>query len=279
MTRQIRHGGVDQLRTDGFLVLKTSAEAGRAMVEIFNAAYAFFRTPLEEKARCSLPNDNGYRPMGIEYSQSPERPDPAESFTASAGIREAIPDLPSLEGRALYAQILAMIDILEPIAETLTIQMAEAFGGQYSSELLGGAFTHWSCLQLNYSRPSELTVPFIHESHEDGHLITIACSTGPGLEIQTASGSFLPITIEHDEVLIMPGEIAWLLSGGQIRPLYHRVRRQRGQLERVALLFFADMDPRLCKPWVTNDVNRNIDIGARMLINPTRFGLGEVTLE
>jgi len=270
---------VEKMRVDGFLLIKVSKETTKILNEAFDAAFDFFRKPQQEKTRCSLPNDFGYRPIGVEYSQSPERPDPAESFTVGEETRELIANLPSMEGRTLCDRILSTTEIFEPIAEELTVQMANALGGQDCGDLLRGALGRWSCLQVNYSRPSDNTLPFIHESHEDGHLLTLARSTGPGLEVQTVDGNFLPITTALDEVLVMPGEIAWLLSGGQIRPVYHRVRNTRGELERGALLFFADIDPRLCKPWVSNDVNKDIDIGARMLNNPTRFGLGKVTLK
>ena len=77
----------------------------------------------------------------------------------------------------------------------------------------------------------------------------------------------------------MPGEILWLLSGGQIRPLYHRVRREPGCSERLALLLFGDINPRLCWPWVHTDINEGVDIGARVLTNSNRFGLGGFPLE
>jgi isopenicillin N synthase-like dioxygenase len=173
----------------------------------------------------------------------------------------------------------ATIDILEPIAEILTIQLADTLSGHASYEKLRGAFRRWSCLQLNYSRPANTPAAFIHEPHEDGHLITISCADGPGLEVQTANGEFIPITTAYDEMVIMPGEIAWLLSGGQVRALYHRVRREPDCRERLAILFFVDIDPRLAKPWVNNKVNERVDIGARVLTNATRFGLNGFPLD
>jgi hypothetical protein len=40
-------------------------------------------------------------------------------------------------------------------------------------------------------------------------------------------------------------------------------------------LFFADINPKLCQPWVSNEINRNVDIGSLVLKNPTRYGLEE----
>jgi hypothetical protein len=41
----------------------------------------------------------------------------------------------------------------------------------------------------------------------------------------------------------------------------------------MALLFFGDLDPRLCEPWVRNQVNASVDISKRVLKSVNRFGL------
>jgi isopenicillin N synthase-like dioxygenase len=194
-------------------------------------------------------------------------------------MRAAATELPSASAQILYERMLSTIDILEPIAEALTIQLADRLNGDSSGEKLHGAFRCWSCLQLNYSRPSNITTAFIHEPHEDGHLLTIACATGPGLEVQMADDNYISIVTPPDKVLIMPGEIASLLSGGQLRPLYHRVRPESSCGERMALLFFGDIHPQLCEPWIQNDVNMHVDIGARVLTNSNRFGVKAFQLD
>src|SRR5258708_30685865 len=40
--------------------------------------------------------------------------------------------------------------------------------------------------------------------------------------------------------------------------------------ERLALLFFGDIDPKVCDPWVMNSVNAGIDIGARVQASVAR---------
>jgi isopenicillin N synthase-like dioxygenase len=71
----------------------------------------------------------------------------------------------------------------------------------------------------------------------------------------------------------MPGEIIWLLSGGRIPPLFHRVNPKPSCEERIALLFFGDINPSACEPWVENEFNRGVDIGRRVLTSVNRFGL------
>ena len=82
----------------------------------------------------------------------------------------------------------------------------------------------------------------MNELHEDGCLITIASNKGPGLEIRSPDVCFLPLEISSQQVIVMPGEILWLLSGGAIEPLFHRVRADRSNEERMSLLFFGHID-------------------------------------
>jgi isopenicillin N synthase-like dioxygenase len=225
-----------------------------------------------------LSGDFGYRPVGIEYSQSPDRPDPIESFTVSSRTKDQILELHSKNARALYQRMLDTIELLEPLAEELTVQLATLLAKSDYHTLLRGAVRDWSSFQLNYSRPANVTSEFIHEAHEDGHLFTIACATAPGLEILRSDGTHYPCTNAEPTLVVMPGEIAWLLSGGQVMPIHHQVRRDPRLAERMALLFFVDIDPRLCVPWVRNQVNAGINIGARVLTNSTRFGVRPFTL-
>ena len=109
--------------------------------------------------------------------------------------------------------------------------------------------------------------------------MTIACATGSGLEVQMTNNEFRSMPSGLEELLIMPGEIIWLLSGGQIRPLYHRVRLHHQNPKRMALLFFGDIDPCCCDPWISNEINRQVDIGTRVLASVNRFGLKGFAME
>ncbi len=260
------------LQQDGFLRMAIPGKTQKALRLAFEVGRAFFQLPSHVKHQSLLSNDLGFRPFSAEYSRSSENLDQMESFSA----RETVPitGLPA-PGQLLYTRMQAVIRELEPIAEKITAQLAHSITAEPTAAPPPGAFRNWSFLQLNYSRPREVRPVFINELHEDGCLITIASNTGPGLEIRSPDGSFLPLEISSQQVIVMPGEILWLLSGGAIEPLFHRVRADRSSEERMSLLFFGDIDPRLCGPWVANAVNDGIDIGDRVLKNPTRYGLKE----
>jgi isopenicillin N synthase-like dioxygenase len=131
----------------------------------------------------------------------------------------------------------------------------------------------WSRLQVNYARPANTRTPFINEAHEDGVLMTLVCATCPGFEVQTPDGEFAPLTTSPGEVIAMAGEITWLLSGGIIPPVYHRVRPVGDYAERLSVIFLGDVHPSLCEPWVENEVNAHVDIGERVRTSAARFGL------
>jgi isopenicillin N synthase-like dioxygenase len=268
---------IAELKERGFFVLSLSDWESKRIACVFDAGRAFFGLSADVKDLCSLPNECGYRPRGIEYSETPERPDEIESFTVTLRTASSHAELRPEKARILYEQMRLAIHVLEPIAEALTIQIANAVSRRDFGSPLRGALRRWSRLQLNFSRPSHCDHDLIHDAHEDGNLITLACATAPGLELQTADRKFEPCPLFLPRIIVMPGEITWLLSGGEIQPLWHRVRTPTDCVERLATLFFCDLDPVACEPWVRNHINSGVDIGSRVLTNVSRFGLSGFT--
>ena len=260
--------------SNGFLLVSIPEGTKKAIDSTFRRGATFFRQSVEAKATTRLEGDLGFRAYGVEYSSSPERPDQMESFTINRRCADGRHQLPNMSGRVLASDMAHTLELFEGVATSLIISLAQFFGLDFKrvlSDGLGG----WSILQLNYSRPCHAHGEFINEVHEDGSLLTVASVTGHGLEIQRNSGIFVPITPAHDQLLIFPGEILYLLSAGLIKPCYHRVNVLDYLPERMSLLLFADINPTLCEPWVTGDVNRGINIGEHVLKNASRFGLKE----
>jgi isopenicillin N synthase-like dioxygenase len=273
LTNPIPQNIAQKLHTERFLILSLSEPIQESVRSTFVAAVQFFQEPLDVKNKCSFPQDMGYRPFGGEYSQASSFPDQLESFSISARVPIPLLELPSMNARVLYERMSATFDIIEPLAEALTIELANELSHKQIGEKLSGALRAWSRLQLNYSRPAEVSVPFVNALHEDLNLMTINFANKSGLEVEIAEDKVTEVTRMAGEAVVLPGEIAWLLSGGQIKPLYHRVRADPQIRERLALLFFADPDPTACEPWVANEINRDVDIGERVRTNVYRFGL------
>ncbi|HEX8129894.1 MAG TPA: 2OG-Fe(II) oxygenase family protein [Pyrinomonadaceae bacterium] len=273
LTDVIPQNATQKLIKERVLILNPPEPIQESVRATFAVAAPFFQESLELKSRCSFPQDMGYRPIGGEYSQSSSFPDQLESFSLSARVPIPLSELPSANARVLYEQMSATFDILEPLAEALTIKFASELSHRQIDEKLYGTLRDWSRLQLNYSRPAEVSVPFVNAFHEDLNLLTINFANEPGLEVGITEDEVMEVMRMAGEAVVLPGEIAWLLSGGQIKPLYHRVRADPQIRERLALLFFADPDPRVCQPWIANEINRDVDIGARVRTNVHRFGL------
>jgi isopenicillin N synthase-like dioxygenase len=263
---------VGEIARNGFVLLDISSEFQELIQGAFDAGAKFFESDTDSKATNCLPFDTGYRPYGQEYSQTNTHPDEMESFTASYRVRNPEHLLSSIGARELHARMLSVFDGFESAAEEITSRLALSIDNRPRDLRCG--FRMWSLLQFNYSRPSQTTAEFINDLHEDGCLLTIMSIAGSGLELRSETG-FTSIAASKQQVLVMAGEILWLLTGGEINPVYHRVRTVPSHLTRKSLLFFADMNPAICDPWVFSDVNRNVDIGKRVLKNSSRFGLSE----
>jgi isopenicillin N synthase-like dioxygenase len=257
----------------GYALIELAPLEAGAVAEVISAAQSFFRLPPVEKAKCRLGLAAGYRPYGIEYSNSPERPDEMETFSTTAASMSDGSSLPSGSGRDLHGRTAVAFRLLEPLAERLVVALAENLTSRPWKEALSGALHRWSCLQVNHSHPSKARSEFINEVHEDGHFLTLVYATSEGLEVGQADGGFVRVTTASNQMVVMLGGIASLMTNGRLVPLYHRVRSIPTCAERTSVLFFADLAPDLCQPWIVGETNRSVDIGARIRLNPTRFGL------
>lgn len=256
-----------------YLVVELGDETREKLTSLFTSAYVFFRESDAHKQRCGFAQDIGYRPLGREYSKSPDHPDQIESFSVAARLPIPPSDLPIASARLLNSSMIDVFDLFERIAEEIATRLATELSSKSDGNRLRGGLTLWSRLQVNYSKPASTRVPFINETHEDLNFLTVSCATAPGLQVRSINAKFTPVPTNAGRLVIFPGEIAWLLSGGEIHPVYHRVIPDPSIEERLALLLFADLDPSLCAPWVETEVNRNIDIGNRSVTNVRRFGL------
>ena len=77
----------------GYAVVKLSELDTGNLHTAIGTAVDFFQLPLEDKqAHGSTDHNYGYRPFGIEYSISPDRPDMNECFTLWSSRLDLIPN-------------------------------------------------------------------------------------------------------------------------------------------------------------------------------------------
>jgi isopenicillin N synthase-like dioxygenase len=259
----------------GFALFKIPEVVQQNLKETFSLGEKFFERSLNEKSQSRLPLDMGYRPYGVEYSQSESHPDEVESFSVGRRMGGTYPELKSMSASLLRKQMLLIFNMLIPAVEKFVSSLSKGLNSTLETEYFEGTIREWSILQLNFSRPAVTPSEYINDPHEDGCLITVMSATKPGLELQGMDGSFLPVVTMPDELLVIPGEILWLLTGGKILPTFHRVRAMSIYERRMSLLFFVDINPAMCSPWIATDINKGIDIGDRVMKNSRRFGLSE----
>src|SRR5206468_7310479 len=84
----------------GYAVVRLSEVDAGNLHGAIDTAVEFFQRPLEDKnAHGSTDHNYGYRPFGIEYSKTPDRPDMNECFTVWSSRLDLIPnaeDVPEL---------------------------------------------------------------------------------------------------------------------------------------------------------------------------------------
>jgi isopenicillin N synthase-like dioxygenase len=262
---------VENLLAEGWASIQLAPAEAASLAEVISAARRFFALPVLQKMTCQIGPAIGYRPQGIEYSNSSERPDEMETFStvaSSDGGAFLVTEAQDLSRRSMVA-----FNLLEKRTERLVIALAEALTRKPSNGTLAGGLRYWSTLQINHSRPRHAQSQFINEEHEDGHLLTLAFSTSGGLEIRQKAHAFVSVPAAPDQMVVMPGRVASLMTNACLLPIYHQVRALRDCADRISILFFADLAPALCQPWVVGESNRQVDIGAFVKANPLRFGL------
>ena len=257
---------IDKFIATGYALVHSTQEQQSELASVLACSTAFFGRPKEEKLRHSSKDYNfGYRPMGIEYSVTPDRPDCNECFTLWSDRLDLIPEAAGLQ--ALTASLQRWRSTCAELAEAVLRDCADRFEGSAPS------FAAASHLQVNNCLPAPLGRDLLQDRHEDGHLITILHATRPGLEI-FVNGSAQPITTGCDEVLVMAGSILTTLSGDTIPSLYHQVRNLQLN-SRQSVMYFVN--PELSEPlysWASTEDRRDLRDAVRS--NPLMFGLPAV---
>jgi isopenicillin N synthase-like dioxygenase len=260
----------------GYALFALPDEVEAGIQAVYAMAEDFFELPADLKSRTELPFGCGHIPFGQEHSGDPTEPDQVDIFIASARTAPLAAALEIIPARQLHTVMMRVFDAIECLAEALLCHIAEQLCSGSAIRLRGG-LRRWSLLQLNRVLPIEPGA-LVNAQHEDGHLLTFAHATGPGLELKVAD-AFVPIARPPKRVVLMPGSALTLLTGGQIPPLHHQVRAYSSERPRLSLMFFADLDPSLCQPWRQDACNDGVDIGAHVLANSPRFGVPGFTRE
>jgi len=257
----------------GYAIIKLDADVLAGLDDVEIQAKQFFAQNAAVKHSFAVSSCvEGYREIGPEYSLVPERPDLTESFSFWYRNRHRPDILAWRETCPLHVIMHEAADLLTDVTTDLFAAMAATWAptGEQTPPC---RFQEASYIQINYYEPALHSRDLLQDPHEDGHLITLVRATEPGLEIKI-DGSFAGVDLAADEMLVMPGSILTLMTGGMVPPLYHQVRNSLRRMARYSQMFFVNPEiTQKLDPWIRNASNATIDIIEEANKAPQQFGL------
>lgn len=261
---------VQQFERQGFARVPLTDVMARKIDRIYRLGEEFFARSEAEKQSYSMQSFvEGYRELGPEYSQVPERPDLTESFSAWNRNRGRPEVEAVVAGLELHRALREISDEWSLIVRGIFRAMADAWApGHPELRVYNGTY-----VQLNYYEPARHGAELLQDPHEDAHLMTLVKANAPGLEIEV-DGKYVSAGADSNEILFMPCSLLSLMTGYKIKPMYHQVRNTYRRDPRSSLLMFVnpETDQKL-EPWIKNESNAGIDIIERANEGPKQFGM------
>jgi isopenicillin N synthase-like dioxygenase len=256
---------------DGSDTVGVGASATRVLDALLAEGRRFFESSVDHKERfaaAATGTMTGWRKVGVEYSQTPDRPDLNETF-CYRHRDDAIDAVPEHPLRAACREAQAVLDVY---AADVLASLASSVGVAASVATIRTFDESW--LQLNWSRPATAGREFIQDAHEDGHLITFLLADAAGLEILDPAKGWIPVWPTSRQLLVFAGECSALLVDGAVVPMMHRVRARAEVATRLSVAYFVnpDLDQTL-DPWIIGPRNAGVDLLRWGQQNPARFGL------
>ncbi|MER7210332.1 2OG-Fe(II) oxygenase family protein [Streptosporangium sp. NPDC000239] len=253
----------------GYARITLGAKEAALLATALDECRRFFSLPDATKARYSSADCNfGYRPLGMEYSITADRPDLNDCFTLWSDRLDLVPN--SAELTSLTDALLAWRNHLSALVSDVVGHVAGIIGDAQAP-----SFEAASYLQVNNYTHADGERDLLQDRHEDGHLVTVIHTTAPGLEIWP-DGECLPVEMAPDEVVLMPGSVFAELTGGKVGALDHQVRNL-GLDRRMSLMYFVN--PELTEPlypWVRTEGEAPADLRDKIRSHPATFGLPHV---
>ncbi len=234
------------LETVGFFALENHGIDNALIRSAYGAAADFFTLPEAIKQNYERPDihqQRGFTRFGQEHAKDSNAPDLKEFWHVGREADLANPwpqEVPQFEPSMsmLYTNLeTCAAHLLQACALYLGLPRnffdQEAAQGRSILRIL-----HYPPLAENKPIKGLRAAP-----HEDINLITLLCeSTGPGLELLRADGSWLAIESLPGQIIVDTGDMLQALSNGVFKSTTHRVVNLDGQHRRFSLPFF--MHPR-----------------------------------
>lgn len=236
----------------GFLLVDGTAISNARMRFVLAAYRAFFDLPEAEKAAVDMARTGANRGWGGARSEQvdPEaNPDYKQVFDCGFALPET--------GLAVYAENLwparpeGFREVIEAyyrdamvVAMELLRGIAQAIGEEH--DYFDDKFDRpMALLRGNYypTRPDWAgEKDFGIGAHTDYGCLTLLGTDGPGLEVQTRDGGWLPVEAEPGCFIINFGEMLEMWTGGRVKATPHRVKGSAEERISVPLFFNPNVE-------------------------------------
>ncbi|WP_204140895.1 isopenicillin N synthase family oxygenase [Halomicronema sp. CCY15110] len=246
----------EALGTIGFFALIKHDIQPALIQDAYETAEAVFTLPTSIKQQYedrALQGQRGFTAFGREHAKDSPYPDLKEFWhigpehTLPANLWPA--EVPAFEPamQALFAQLDCCAQILlEACALYLDLPRAALAQATVDSPTLLRVL-HYPPVSPD-SPPAQMRAA----AHEDINLITLLCeATAPGLELQQADGTWLPIAAIPGQIIVDTGDMLQNLTNGLFKSTTHRVMNPNNDRDRrFSLPFFVhprpetDLSPR-----------------------------------
>lgn len=218
-------------------------------------ASRFFALPAEEKQACAGTWDGpGWHRYATRYATYASWPDQNETFAMHGVTWQTVP------GHERVLGLCAAIAAYEAMMATLTEAILTQFAAYYrqACPLITAPYSH---TEVNwYGTPPRRAWPYLQERHEDGHLLSVAACNRSGLEMEI-DGRMRPVWPGDGHLTILAGSTLTAMTGGEIKPVYHRVLNCELPA-RVTVMHFVDVAPERVAPYVRNSWNAGMNMAA-----------------
>jgi len=241
----------EALGTIGFFALINHGIKPTLIQDAYEIAEAVFTLPTSVKQQYedrTLQGQRGFTAFGREHAKDSPYPDlkefwhigPEHTFPANLWPAE-VPAFKSTM-QALFTQLDRCAQVLlEACAlyfELPRLSLAQAtMNGPTLLRVL-----HYPPVSPEYPPTQMRAAP-----HEDINLITLLCeATAPGLELQRADGTWLPIAAIPGQIIVDTGDMLQNLTNGLFKSTTHRVMNPGNDRERrFSLPFFVHPRPEI----------------------------------
>lgn len=259
---------LNSLKSHSYYEIQKNTSLNFKINHLFKEAKKFFSQSNDKKNQLTFQEKmSGYRELGAEYSDENQLPDLKESLSFRRTDYDLL--MNKMNNNLLLDALQDMQSEMDMVSQKIIKKVAKS----YKKEPLSTQNNSWLKIN-NYLIKNNEEREKLLEEHEDENMITLLVSDSDGLEIKARNGNFIRYKNDPKKILVITGGILGLLTGNEIKPLFHRVANIKAIKNKMSMMYFVHPDERIyIAPWVKNTYNEKKDIARISLNSPANHGL------